>query len=229
MESTTYPARLIITQAEANKPLFVSVDCKALHTPAELAKRQTYLAQWAAAMGCRPYTYTPAAEAEAEQVAEVLRARLALDAAELAARDRWANEPAMLRRLERARELVETGAVRELGAGQWEVSSQNGGGTYWLNGRGCQCPDYTHRTLWCKHRLAVALTLKARVLLNGNGAESAATPSTPQPAPEETETWDHDTTEPTGLQDVDWAAELQDAADWYELQEERRAASNGTL
>jgi hypothetical protein len=172
MNDEQYPARLIISH-EATR--FVSLDSKSLRDAAELQKRAEALAQWAAAYGTRGYTYTAAAESEAESVAAEIRAELTgepdyLGQAAALARAKWAEDQAMLTRLEKAEALARSGEVTDLGGGQYQVNG------YTIK-EGCECMDYYWNSAynggWCKHRLAVALGVKARRLQSE--AESAAT------------------------------------------------------
>jgi hypothetical protein len=74
---------------------------------------------------------------------------------------------AFAERMERARGLVDAGAVEALGNGRYKVRS--GGGGWWAVRPGyCNCPDFAWRgAVPCKHIIAVEL---ARPLL----AEPAA-------------------------------------------------------
>jgi SWIM zinc finger len=60
-------------------------------------------------------------------------------------------------RMERARALVEAGAVEALGNGRYKVRS--GGGGWWAVRPGyCNCPDFAWRgAVPCKHIIAVEL------------------------------------------------------------------------
>lgn len=112
-----------------------------------------------------------------------------LDVAIEKARAAFAGYPASLRRLERAIELVAAGGVTDLGGGEFEVLGSRAA-AYRVNGA-CSCPDHRAGTTWCKHRLAVALVLKARQIENGAG--SARNTPAPAPAPDGTDTRPQDT------------------------------------
>jgi hypothetical protein len=90
------------------------------------------------------------------------RLRCALSQAVEAARKRF---PHSLERLELAYELVTEGKVvlhQDLTA---TVTSSDGARTYHVGGT-CECPDATRAPEgWCKHRLAVAMSKKALVLV----------------------------------------------------------------
>ena len=63
-------------------------------------------------------------------------------------------------RLQRARELYESGAVHPIFGKAGLFAVVNGGGNTYLcdTGRGlCTCPDHTHRQVTCKHLLACYL------------------------------------------------------------------------
>lgn len=182
--SEQYPALLVISRppTEQTPEPFVLVDDRTLSDAAEAAERIRLYQMWERAnrvLGLYSYTLAPVAEAEA--VAEQIRAELEppspLDQALELARAAFAGDAETLARLDKAAELVKSGAVVDLGGGQWQVT---GGQVYHVNGA-CQCKDYTHNgRIWCKHRLAVALTKRAAELANKNGAESAANTSAPE-------------------------------------------------
>jgi len=93
-----------------------------------------------------------------------------LDQAVELARAAFANDPATLRRLERGLELAKAGQVWDKGNGQWWVRADSYG-VWTVNGT-CTCPDSSYRgRQWCKHRLAVALVVKAASLGTKGGVD----------------------------------------------------------
>lgn len=199
MSEIQFPAQLVLSALRRNgKAEVVSfADSLQLNSDADLQAR---LAMFRALeeSGCAGYNYTLAEVANVAAVIAEQRRRLeyeaglrdspdpdpepepAADPLQLAAelaRAKWAGDAAMLARIDKALDLVNAGAVKELGGGQWAVTGQSGR-TYTVNGA-CQCADYTHRGGYCKHRLAVCLVRKAREL-TGNGAESAVNTSAPE-------------------------------------------------
>jgi hypothetical protein len=232
----SWPAVLLVSRGPtaATPAPFCAIDNRVLHNSTDAALRwRDY--QTAEELGGVHYTLTLAALAEAEAVKAEILAELsgepepaavamteaeALTEAERLARAAFDGDKATLSRLDRAVAIVKDGGVKDLGGGQWAVSSQSNGGTYAVNGS-CDCPDAHHNGReWCKHRLAVALTCKVKALQNGNGAKDAPTSSAPELAPEETNTHTDDST---------IADDLQAWADYLEDQETRFAAMRGVL
>jgi hypothetical protein len=86
--------------------------------------------------------------------------------------------------------------VIDRGNGQWWVKSTYYG--VWTVNGGCTCPDAQfNRVRWCKHRLAVALVLKARRIENGTGeADTSPAPTLPPTG---------DTLQKDDTTDPDWA------------------------
>lgn len=214
----TYPARLVITRKPTRlaPDVFVTVDNKTLTDQAALGGRLLRLEELGRMGGCGYYHYTPVPEAEAETVAERMRAELVAEytpqpapeaetvaepapapepvdylgqAAELA-RAKWAGNPSMLRRVDKALALARAGKVWDKGGGVWWVACDLSG--VWSVNGACGCPDYTYQHVtWCKHRIAVALVRRAAELKKE--AESADTPSAPE-APKEDPRQGEDTT-----------------------------------
>lgn len=76
-------------------------------------------------------------------------------------------------KVEKAMDLVLTGAVRTIGEGTYTVKS--GAHTYQIAGE-CTCQDSQHRSRYCKHYLAVMIWKKAQAIMqpaaaNGNGRD----------------------------------------------------------
>lgn len=73
---------------------------------------------------------------------------------------------ALSQRLERAREIVESGLVEDIGGGIYIVLSQRGKEHYTVDPHGCECADCFQRfdltKGYCKHRLAVELFKEAQ-------------------------------------------------------------------
>ena len=213
MSEIEFPAVLVLSAIRRRNggpaEVVSFADGKILQTYQDLGPRLTTY-QVLEQRGAAPYTYTLAEVSKAAEVVEEQRRALEFEAglraspdpdpdpidqvAELA-RAKWAGQPAMLARVERALELARAGAVKELGGGQWEVTGQSGT-TYHVNG-GCECPDYAHNGNggYCKHRIAVALVLRARGLQK-EGIGTVASSPIPEQAPEGTQTQPQDTTIP---------------------------------
>lgn len=92
-----------------------------------------------------------------------------LDEAYTTARRAFAGDPPALRRLQRGYQLAREGLVWDKGNGKWMVQSDYYG--TWTVTNTCTCPDDVE---WCKHRLAVALVVKAQKIEAGRATNTPA-------------------------------------------------------
>ena len=65
-------------------------------------------------------------------------------------------------RVNRALGIVQKQQWQELGdpVHTYAITSSDGQDVYHVNGT-CECKDYQYRTIWCKHRIARALIIRA--------------------------------------------------------------------
>jgi hypothetical protein len=109
------------------------------------------------------------------------RTRITQAASDL--RQLHADNPEMLKRIEKAIELVHDRSVDILTDGRWVVWSQSSTSTRYLVSYGCECADYSNGapvikgSPFCKHRIAVSLykqilaeEINARIIGNGESA-----------------------------------------------------------
>jgi hypothetical protein len=212
MEKVQYPAVLVLARFDHKQREVIAFvdDKRILQNDADLDTRLA-LYKRLEDTGAAPYTYTLAEVADADRVKaervawlefehglrespelEALTEDDALAEAEQKARQAFDGDRATLSRLDRAVELVKDGLVIDRGDGQWWVKTGEFGGVWTVNGT-CTCPDVHHNKVrWCKHRLAVALTVKAEKIREAAG--SAEDTPAAESAPEGDNTQPDDTT-----------------------------------
>lgn len=85
-------------------------------------------------------------------------------------------------RIDKAVQLVLEGAVELLDGGKARVTSQHDGITrYFVVNGTCDCPDFARAPAgWCKHRVARALTVKARQIAKTLGMAAGQVTLTPE-------------------------------------------------
>lgn len=222
LQQVKYPARLILSRYNPNfKPAaLVIVDPTIIENEDDLASVRYYYLALERIPGTIRYRQTLAGVDEVDRVVAELYAAMnvqppapepgpvpdpdpvptALELAYQAAREAFAARPGTLHRLDEALAIVKADGVRPLGDGQWRVTTT--ADSYQVNGS-CGCADYGLSTMWCRHRLAVALFVKAARLESNAAAidEAGSAPTPPAPvAPRETKTHRQYTTSPRATQ-----------------------------
>jgi len=206
LQQVKYPARLILSRYNPNfKPAaLVIVDPTIIENEDDLASVRYYYLALERIPGTIRYRQTLAGVDEVDRVVAELYAAMnvqppapapgpvpdpdpvptALELAYQAAREAFAGSPGTLHRLDEALAIVKADGVRPLGDGQWRVTTT--ADSYQVNGS-CGCADYGLSTMWCRHRLAVALFVKAARLESNAAAideagSAANTPAREAPA-----------------------------------------------